>query len=284
MSLMNQGCALQTLPTPRALQSLPGHESPERELERRLGDRRSADRRGERDRRASDRRVRTIAAALLGFADRRVSNRRQISRRVVDRGVDFRSLDRRRHSERRVRSVGRARLDRESLFAEFQPLVRRLVRQYGDTAELRQDLAGEIYYRFCSILEAFDPSRGVPLKPYVVRQLSASVYTYARRGWMRQRREFSYEEKAQICEPTHREDPTREWDDKLALEEVLKGLPQAISKLPKRQRQVVVWRYYEQRSFEEIADILSVKTATARSLLRHGINNLRRHMGNAWSD
>src|SRR5439155_19918732 len=134
-----------------------------------------------------------------------------------------------------------------------------------DCAELRQDLTGEIYYRFCSILEAYDPARGVPLKPYIVRQLSASVYTYARRGWMRQRREFSYEEKAQVCEPTHREDPTRDWDEKLAMEQVLGGLPEAISRLPKRQRQVLIWRYYDQRSCEDIADLLSIKTATARS-------------------
>src|SRR5947207_2285808 len=38
--------------------------------------------------------------------------------------------------------------EREALFADFQPLVRRLIRQYGDTYELRQDLEGEIYCRF----------------------------------------------------------------------------------------------------------------------------------------
>ncbi len=253
------------------------------EDERRNQDRRLHNRRDSLERRGIDRRVRNLGAALLGFPDRRRTDRRTHSRRAAE-ALDCRSFDRRRHSERRLRAIGRARLDRESLYREFQPLVRRLIRQYGDCPELRQDLAGEIYFRFCSILEAYDPTRGVPLKPYIVRQLSASVYTFARRGWTRQRREFSYEEKAEICEPTHREDPTREWDEKLAMEQVLQGLPNAISKLPKRQRQVVIWRYYEHRSFEDIADVLCVKTATARSLLRHGINNLRRHMGNACPD
>src|SRR5947209_20458060 len=68
-------------------------------------------------------------------------------------------------------------LQRDGLYAEFQPLVRRLIRQYGgDNAELREDLAGEIYYRFCQLLEVYDPERGVPLRPYLVRQLTASVY------------------------------------------------------------------------------------------------------------
>src|SRR5207247_397741 len=63
--------------------------------------------------------------------------------------------------------------ERDTLWVEFQPLVRRLVRQYGDTLEMREDLAGEIYCRFCALLDAFDPNRGVPLRPYLVRQLTA---------------------------------------------------------------------------------------------------------------
>lgn len=168
--------------------------------------------------------------------------------------------------------------DRESLYREFQPLVRRLIRQYGDTTEGREDLAGEIYYRFCAILDAYDPSRGIPLKPYIVRQLTASVYTFARHGWVRRRREVSYEEKAEVGEPVRPEDPTPEWDERLATESVLKTLPEAISKLPSRQRKVLIWRYYDQKSFEEIAEQLSIQVATARSLLRHGIKGLRKHM------
>ncbi len=167
-------------------------------------------------------------------------------------------------------------LDRESLYREFQPLVRRLVRQYGDTVEQRQDLAGEIYYRFCSLLEAYDPERGIPLRPYLVRQLTASVYTHARHGWRRRSREISLNINEGMFEPAHKEDPSREWDDRIAMEQVLHGLPDAIAKLPRRQMQIVIWRYYEQRSFEDIASVLDIQASTARSLLRHGLNNLRK--------
>src|SRR5205809_5332972 len=39
--------------------------------------------------------------------------------------------------------------ERESLYGDLQPLVRRLLRQYRQDPELRQDLEGEIYCRFC---------------------------------------------------------------------------------------------------------------------------------------
>lgn len=216
-------------------------------------------------------------------------------------------------------------VDRDVLFAEFQPLVRRLIRQYGgEDLELRQDLAGEIYYRFCSLLDAYDPGRGVPLRPYLVRQLTASVYTYARQQWRNRKREVSLEGRIEeggegAMSSANRgahwtraaapvaysrsagcaslaslasagslsssgalggrewaSDPTSAWDEAIVREELLRCLPHLISKLPQRQRQVLVWRYYEQRSFEEIAELLNVKVATTRSLLRHGLNTLRK--------
>src|SRR5690242_20589698 len=76
-----------------------------------------------------------------------------------------------------------SRSEREAIYADFQPLVRRLIRQYGDTPEIREDLKGEIYCRFCDLLEAYDPSRGVNLYAYLVRMLSTSTYAYARSLW-----------------------------------------------------------------------------------------------------
>jgi RNA polymerase sigma factor (sigma-70 family) len=174
--------------------------------------------------------------------------------------------------------VSSEKVNLDELYAEFQPLIRRLIRQYGDSAEMRQDLAGEIYCRFHALVEAYDASRGIPVRPYLVRQLTASIYTYARQGWRRKKREISLDMSSGFCEPAQYCNPSEEWDNRIAMEKVLQGLPDAISKLPKRQRQVVIWRYYDQRPFEEIALILNVQTATARSLLRHGLNNLRRRI------
>lgn len=171
--------------------------------------------------------------------------------------------------------------DREALYADFQALVRRLISKYGEDPELRKDLTGEIYCRFCALLEAYDPTRGIPLKPYLVRTLTASVYTYARHHWRRQRREISIEFEGGIGDPLHTVDPSRQWDHELVMQQVLHVLPEVIAQLPARQRQVIIWRYYEGRSFEEISELLHVRLATARSLLRHGLNNLRRCIARA---
>ncbi len=175
--------------------------------------------------------------------------------------------------------VPQTQKERDQLYAEFVPLVRRLLRQYGTEAGLREDLIGEIYFRFSALLEAYDPERGIPLRPYLVRQLSASIYTFARHQWRRQRREMSLD--ALMVDHSAHPDPARQWDDMLAMEQVSKALPQAFARLSVRQRQVVVWRYYEDRSFEEIAGRLNVQVATARSILRHGLNNIRRRLEEA---
>lgn len=194
----------------------------------------------------------------------------------------------------------------ERLFADFAPLVRRLIRQFGsDDPEMRKDLAGEIYYRFSVLVDAYDPSRGVPLRPYLVRQMTASTYTYVRQQWRTKRREASLDSgmaaggapghgfartssgsripfSSSVVSPNPEfsavSDPTASWDDEIVKKQILQFLPDLIRNLPNRQRLVVTWRYYEERSFEEIASQLEVKVATARSLLRHGIASLRKEL------
>lgn len=171
-------------------------------------------------------------------------------------------------------------VDREALYGEFQPLIRRLLWQYGEDREFRADLEGELYCRFCELLEAYDPSRGIPLRPYLVRNLTLAAYTTRRRHWLRQSREVRVD--ATILEANsspsgagEHEDPSGSWDDKLMMQQLEGQITTAIQQLPQRQRQVVVLRYYQSYSFEEIAEVLRIKPATARSLLRHGIAKLR---------
>ena len=169
------------------------------------------------------------------------------------------------------------REESDALFSEFAPLVRRLIRQYGgDNAEMREDMRGELYCRFIQLLDEWDPERGIPLRPYIVRKLSAAAYTFARHHWRLDRRELKTDFGEESVEPGPSVDPTPSWTEALAMERVLNMLPGAIAVLPRRQQQVVMWRYYEQRSFEEIAEKLDIRVATARSILRHGLNNLRK--------
>ena len=174
-----------------------------------------------------------------------------------------------------VSATGMA-LDRDRFYAEFAPLVRRLIRRFGQNQEMQEDLRGEIYCRFCALLEAFDPMRGVPLRAYIVRQLTLATYTYARQQWRIQRRESTWDLGGNEVEQAVAFDPTADWLEVLAQKDIATLLPQALQDLPARQRNVVIWRYFEERSFEEIAEMLGVQPVSARSLLRHALNNLRK--------
>lgn len=169
-------------------------------------------------------------------------------------------------------------VDCDALFNEFQPLVQRLIRQYGDEPELREDLIGEIYCRFCALVHAYDPGRGIPMRPYLVHQLAYSVYSFVRRQWRRHKREISLEIEGVARAIPSSEDVSARWDDAMVMQNVQAGLPYAISQLSLRQQQVVIWRYYEARSFEEIAERLDIRLATARSTLRHALKNMRRKL------
>lgn len=164
---------------------------------------------------------------------------------------------------------------RDSIYAELQPLVKRLLFRYGDNREDKADLKGEIYCRFCDVLEAYDPSQGIPIRPYLIRHLTVSVHTYARRRWRERTRLTALPDDSSIISLPN---PTPDWDDRLFKQLICAELPELLASIPQRQRVVVVWRYYDGVSYQEIAARLGVQLATARSLLRHGINNLRNRL------
>lgn len=165
--------------------------------------------------------------------------------------------------------------ERETLFAHFQPLVRRLIRRYGVEEALREDLEAEIYCRFCELLAAYDPARRVPLRPYLARMLCVSVRTLVRREWRHRNRQQPLE----VLDNRPSDDGTAgadAWEERIEIEDLLCRIRAAVAALPERQRRVVEGRYFESLSFDEIAAGLGVTPATARSLLRHAIARLRR--------
>lgn len=167
-------------------------------------------------------------------------------------------------------------VDMAALYEQFQPLVRSLMGRYGRTPELRKDLTGEIYYQFCRLVSAYDAARGIPICAYLTHMLPQRIFNHVRDYWRGESRYVSYEQ--ETMERVGDGESGGEWDEALVAEEVLNALPAAIGRLPHRQRLVVVWRYYEDRSFEQIAAQLEIKPATARSLLRHAITALRQRL------
>lgn len=157
------------------------------------------------------------------------------------------------------------------LLVRFAPYCRRLVRIYGTTPELRQDLVGEIYCILHDLVQTYDPTRGIPFSAYLFTQLRASVFSKARRAWNVQTREIcacpldaGWWEIQQAAGDS--------FADQLSLRE---WLLEAIAELTERQRTVIYLRYFQGRAFTEIAEALQIQPATVRSVLRNGINRLR---------
>ena len=69
-------------------------------------------------------------------------------------------------------------------------------------------------------------------------------------------------------------------DTGLAGVDAHQGLWHALATLPPRQRAVLVLRYYEQRSDDEIAEVLGVSRGTVRSQAFRGLEKLRER----WND
>ena len=79
---------------------------------------------------------------------------------------------------------------------------------------------------------------------------------------------------ADVIAPTETPDAR---DNEALRQEFMKTVAESLEHLPLRQRQVLTMRYYESRSLDEISELLDIREATVRTLLRHGVNNLRRH-------
>jgi RNA polymerase sigma factor (sigma-70 family) len=169
-----------------------------------------------------------------------------------------------------------ADVDRDVLYGSFQALVHQLISRYGDDPDLREELNTEIYYRFCKLLTSYDITRNIPLRPYLVCQLTSSVYTFVRQRRISKQREVNLELDPDSFLPALAADPSEQWDDNLMFQELCRHLPSVMQRLTLRQRQVVTWRYYEERSYEDIAAELNVQPATARSILRFSLRNMRR--------
>ncbi len=81
--------------------------------------------------------------------------------------------------------------------------------------------------------------------------------------WRRRRREHLTEEP-----------PERTWEAVFPSEED-QGLWQELAALPRRQRAVLVLRYYEQLADAEIAEVLRISQGTVRSQASRGLDKLR---------
>jgi DNA-directed RNA polymerase specialized sigma24 family protein len=148
-------------------------------------------------------------------------------------------------------------LDAEALFVALDPVVTRLLRAYGPQAELSTALRADVYHRFRAHVGEYAPECGVPLRPYLVRQLTASVESLMHLPQYRAdaRARGAAGHTASSGAPGARTTSCHEQPSGAEL----KWLPHAIALLPDVHSKVLLWRFYDALSFEEIARLLGAK-------------------------
>lgn len=99
----------------------------------------------------------------------------------------------------------------------------------------------------------------------IVRQ----VRNWKRKGWQR----FRLLEKLKST-PAQSHDQGRE--DSYAVVSSRSELLPLLNQLPLKQREVIVLRYYQDSSLEEIAEVLNIPLGTVKSRHHHALNKLRR--------
>lgn len=130
----------------------------------------------------------------------------------------------------------------------------------SEAHELVQSALVALYPRWADIAERGDP------EAYVRRSIVNAQITL----WRRQRREWMTDDPA-VLDAISTEDVAARVTDADLVERLF-----AI--LAPRQRAVLVMRFYERRSFSEIAEACGCAEATARSLVRRALVQLRTHM------
>lgn len=165
-----------------------------------------------------------------------------------------------------------------ALYAEFQPLAERLIRRYEHLClhfGILEDLPGEIFVAFATLVRDYDPVRGVSFFQYVNRLLPAALHATIRnhcRALARERAVGEHPEEwlhasAYVGNPlgggTDGAPTTGEMANRLSLTEALSN---ALAQLPARQAEVFWQRAVRDLDFDEIARAVGTTPGGARTL------------------
>jgi RNA polymerase sigma-70 factor, ECF subfamily len=181
------------------------------------------------------------------------------------------------------------------LYAEFRPLVERVIHRYEHLClhfGILEDLPGELYVAFATLLRDFEPQRGVSFFQYINRLLPAAVHAAVRQHCRTLARERAIGEhpeewlhaSAALVYPGSGQDAgltTGELVDRLSLTE---ALGEALAQLPQRQAEVFWQRAVRQLDFDEIAAAVGTTPGAARTLYITARRRLHRALRDRYPD
>jgi RNA polymerase sigma factor (sigma-70 family) len=108
--------------------------------------------------------------------------------------------------------------------------------------------------------------RGSPLSPWLLKVVNLTCLSTMRREYNRLRRET---EAARMKSLSATPEPRASWD------EVAPHLDELVERLPSRHRTIIMLRFYEQKSFTEIAELIGITEDAARKRVSRSVEALR---------
>jgi RNA polymerase sigma-70 factor, ECF subfamily len=163
------------------------------------------------------------------------------------------------------------------LVLRYEAVLGRYVRRLlGRNAQSAEDILQETFIKAYVNLNDYDKSR--PFSPWIYRIAHNEAI-----GFLRKRKSESQtingEDALLILERvSDGENPDAAWQQKRTAGEVRK----AVSDLDRRYRDVLVLRYLEEKSYDEIADILEMPPGTVATLISRGLKQLKAPLRTSW--
>ncbi len=165
-----------------------------------------------------------------------------------------------------------------ALVLRYKTVLGRYVRRLlGRHAHAHEDVLQEAFIRAYVNLNDYDRSR--PFAPWLYRIAHNEAVSFLRRR-NAESQTITGEDAALILERVaDGDDPEAAWQRTATDVEVRK----ALSDLDVRYRDVLVLRYLEEKTYDEIADILEMPPGTVATLISRGLKQLRAPLRKTWS-
>ncbi len=179
-----------------------------------------------------------------------------------------------RDAERILRTIAGEEKAFRELVDEYGGLVYNFIFKMTRNPEMADDLTQEIFVKAYRKLDSFDRTR--PFRPWLLRIASNTTFSELRRRNKVVSISTLEEENPvfEVQDTSETADTARIVEERLSSRLVL----DAISALDPRYRQVLLLRYREQLSYEEIAEVTGAPLNTIRTWLRRGREALRQQV------
>lgn len=160
----------------------------------------------------------------------------------------------------------------EVLFCRYQKDVYRIVLHYLKNKTASEDLCQDIFLRvYVSLKEGKYNERGTFLA-WLLRIAHNMCMDHLRKA---ARHEYSDNG---VPENLLFTSPNTDAENRLVAKQRGQQLSVFIGRLPKDQKKVIYYRYFEELSFKEIATLMNASVNTSLGRMRYGLAHLRKHI------